>query len=352
MIDSEETLGESLPKIRKASWIALDTEADSLHAYPEKLCLIQIGLPDDELLVDPLADMPLESLWQALQRHELILHGADYDLRLLHKTGGFVPENIFDTMLAARLAGCRQFGLTDLVFQFLGMRLEKGPQKANWARRPLTERMEVYALNDVRFLNRLADLLREKLASKNRLAWHQEWCARLINECAMSRRPDPDQVWRVKGSHQLAPSELAILREVWNWREDEAVRSNKPPYFIMAPTAMIDIATAAVNKLNLQSVLPPRLSSRRKSGVREAVRKGLAATSLPERPRRSGRRPTEAEKARYNELEKRRDAQATLLDIDGTLIASRASLMALARDWETASQELMRWQMALLQPGA
>jgi len=349
VIDTEETLHEWLPKIRKASWIALDTEADSLHAYPEKLCLLQIGLPDGELLVDPLSDIPLDRLWQSLQGHELILHGADYDLRLLHKTGGFVPAKIFDTMLAARLAGCRQFGLTDLVFQFLGARLEKGPQKANWARRPLTQRMEAYALNDVRFLHRLCQFLRDQLEAKGRLDWHEEWCARLISECTVPRQNDPDKVWRVKGSHQLAPAALAVLREIWHWRESEAVRSNKPPYFIMAPTTMVDIAAASLNGGSLRSVMPPRLSTRRQAGVRDAVAKGLATSSHPQRPRRSGRRPTDAEKVRYHNLEKRRDEQAARLEIDATLIASRATLMALARDWSEASEELMRWQADLLQ---
>jgi ribonuclease D len=123
----------------------MDTEADSLHAYPEKLCLIQISISGADELLDPLAKMDLKPLLEVFRRHELIVHGADYDLRLLRKSCGFVPTTIFDTMLAARLLGCREFGLTNLVSKCLGVKLEKGPQKANWARRPLTERMEVYA---------------------------------------------------------------------------------------------------------------------------------------------------------------------------------------------------------------
>ena len=139
MIDTEQGLAAFLPTIRAAEWIAVDTEADSLHAYPEKVCLIQISTADGDRLIDPLAGFKLDSLLDALDAHELIMHGADYDLRLLRKHHEFVPCAIFDTMLAARLLGQRQFGLQSLVETYLGVKLEKGSQKANWARRPITE---------------------------------------------------------------------------------------------------------------------------------------------------------------------------------------------------------------------
>ena len=97
MIDSAEKLAGLLPRVQTADWLALDTEADSLHAYPEKLCLIQISLPEADELIDPLASLDLSALLDALGGRELILHGADYDLRLLRRAYGFVPESVFDT---------------------------------------------------------------------------------------------------------------------------------------------------------------------------------------------------------------------------------------------------------------
>ena len=138
VIDSEQKLAAFLPVLRAAPWVAVDTEADSLHAYPEKVCLIQISTVSVDRLVDPLARLNLDPLLDALAGHQLIMHGADYDLRLLRKHHEFVPSAIFDTMLGARLLGLRQFGLGHLVEKFLGVKLEKGPQKANWALRPLT----------------------------------------------------------------------------------------------------------------------------------------------------------------------------------------------------------------------
>src|SRR5262245_62886146 len=131
------------------------------------------------------------------------MHGADYDLRLLLKHHEFVPSAIFDTMLAARLLGDQQFGFSTLVEKYLGVKLEKGAQKANWALRPLTERMERYARNDTHYLKPVADRLKTELEAKGRLAWHQESCAQLIAETTKARPTDADSVWRVKGSHLL-----------------------------------------------------------------------------------------------------------------------------------------------------
>src|SRR5207247_9509966 len=138
-----------------------------------------------------------------------IMHGADYDLRLLRKHHEFVPSAIFDTMLAARLLGLRQFSLGNLVEKYLQVKLEKGAQKANWAMRPLTERMARYARHDTHYLKPLADRLKPELAAKGRLAWHQESCARLITDCTRERPTDLDGVWRLKGSHHLGRAGLA-----------------------------------------------------------------------------------------------------------------------------------------------
>ena len=350
VIDTDEKLAAYLPVVRAAGWIALDTEADSLHAYPEKLCLIQISTQAGDKLVDPLAKMDVNPLLEALSAHALIMHGADYDLRLLRKHHEFVPGAIFDTMLAARLLGQRQFGLASLVEQYLGVKLEKGAQKANWARRPLTERMVNYALNDTHHLKPLADKLKAELRHKGRLAWHEESCARLIEDCTLLEPEDADFVWRIKGSHVLSRPALAVLRELWHWRESEAVAANKPPYFILPHEKMVDIAAAAVDRRPVDPLLPRHFSERRTTGLRRAVGTGLelAADKHPEIPRRNSRRPSESERRRFDDLEQRRNARAKALDLDPTLIASRATLSSLAHDWNGHLPELMRWQQELL----
>ena len=328
--------------------MALDTEADSLHAYPEKLCLMQLSMADADLIVDPLAAVDLMPVCDVLRQHELIMHGADYDLRLLRKRFGFVPGAVFDTMIAARLLGCREFGLGSLVHRYLGVTLEKGAQKANWGRRPLTPRMEVYARNDTHYLKPLTDLLRQELEHKGRLGWHQQSCARLITECAQFKPVDPDMMWRVKGSHQLGPRGLAVLRELWHWREKEAVKFNRPPHFVLPSETLVDLAEAAAESGPLHEMLPRHLTMRRADEIMEAITKGLAARKPPGQIRTLHYRQTETEKRRMHDLERRRDQRAHEFGIDPTIIASRAMLVLLAKDWEQHQHELMPWQRELL----
>ena len=350
VVDTEAALANYLPRLRAAEWVAVDTEADSLHAYPEKVCLIQISTVSGDRLIDPLSGINLDPLLEALSGHQLIMHGADYDLRLLRKHHEFVPSAIFDTMLAARLLGVRRFSLGDLVQSYLGVKLEKGPQKANWALRPLTERMERYARNDTHYLKPLADQLKTELEAKGRLAWQAESCARLIVDSTRPAPPRNDSAWRVKGSHLLDRRGLAILRELWRWRESEAVAANKPPFFVLSHQVLVELASAAATGRATASLIPKHVSERRRRGLARAVDIGLAvpAEHLPKFLRPMGRRPNEAERRRYIDLQRRRDARAADLGVDPTLIASRAILSELAHNWEKHSAELMGWQQALL----
>ncbi len=350
VIDNEPDLKKLIPKVRAAAWVAVDTEADSLHAYPEKLCLIQISIAGGDFLVDPLAGLEIAPLLDALQHHEVIFHAADYDLRLLQRHHRFVPRTVFDTMLAARLIGLSQFGLAHLVHSLLDVKLDKAPQRANWAIRPLTERMRHYAINDTHHLKPLADKLRAELEARGRLAWHQEWCARLIQECAVERDSDPDRVWRIKGSAVLPPRALAVLRELWQWREAEATAANRPPYFVLAHETLLEVSVSATEGQAIDPLLPRGLSQRRRKGVTEAVQGGLqvARADLPQPFRHKFHRPSEAERRRFLELSNRRDKQAHRLKLDPTVIASRADLARLAQDWDQHSPDLMNWQRELL----
>lgn len=350
MVDTQPKLQAYLPNLRAADWVAVDTEADSLHAYPEKVCLIQVSTTGGDVLIDPLAPIDLALFLDAISGHELIMHGADYDLRLLSKHHEFVPRAIFDTMLAARLLGVRQFSLSSLVEHYLGVKLEKGAQKANWALRPLTERMIRYARNDTHYLKPLSDRLKTDLATKGRLAWHQEACSRLILDCAEHPPADMDSIWRVRGSHLLGRPALAVLRELWRWREGEAVAANKPPFFVMSHDALVEIAAAAATQRSIEPFLPKHLSERRRGALAKAVARGLGLIpeQHPQILRVSGRRPNEAKRRRFLELQKRRDTRAAQLEIDPTLIASRATLSDLAHDWDQHSPQLMNWQREIL----
>jgi ribonuclease D len=253
-------------------------------------------------------------------------------------------------MIAARLLGEGRFGLSDLVTKHLGVSLEKGLQKADWARRPLTDKMMAYARNDTRYLKPLADLLKNLLATVGRLDWLRESCERLVAECARPPAFDRDLNWRIKGSHHLSRAALAVLRELWRWREAEAIASNRPPFFILQHETLVALAVAAVESSPTDPLLPKRLPDHRRNGLRDAIAAGLA---LPEQDqpdflRAVARRLTEPEKRRFLDLQARRDRHATELGIDPTLIASKATLVWLAQDWTKHQSELMDWQRTLL----
>jgi len=353
MIDEPVRLAALLPRLNASPWIAMDTEADSLHAYPEKLCLLQFSHAEGDDLVDPLNGLNLKPLFKLLHGRELILHGADYDLRLLRRTFNFVPLKIFDTMLAARLLGYMQFGLAHLVTKCLNVEIEKGPQKMDWARRPLTPRMEAYARNDTHFLKPLSDLLRGELQSKGRLSWHEQTCARLIAECSQVPEIDPDQLWRIKGSDRLDSKGLAFLRELWQWREEEALTANRPPYFILSHEVLVGAAQSAASQSDLEEVIPKHINPRRRRGIADVVQR---VAELPERDYPKPYKPayyraSVEEQKRFNALRKRRDAKASELHIDPTLIASKGTLSAFARDREKALPNIMNWQRELLGEG-
>lgn len=349
VINTPEQLLAFLPAVHAADWLALDTEADSLHAYPEKVCLIQISTAAGDRLIDPLA-MDVSPFLDALAGRELIFHAADYDLRLLRKHHEFTPSVIFDTMLAARLLGERQFGLSSLVEKYLGVKLDKGSQKADWARRPLTEKMIAYARNDTHYLKPMEERLKAELQAKGRLSWHQESCARLIIECSRPIVVDENTVWRIKGSTFLERPALAVLRELWLWREREALAANRPPFFVLAHEKMVEIAVAVAEQKSVEPLVPPRMHPRRKDNLLAAIRtaQALPPAKFPEKIHHRSRRPTEAEFRRFREIERRRDHHAHQLSLDPTLIAPKAVIGDLARDWDQYAPELMNWQRELL----
>ena len=352
VIDREAELPALCEAITAAPWVALDTEADSLHAYPEKLCLIQISVPGRDELVDPLAGMDMCDFFSALNRHTLLMHGADYDVRLFKRGCDFVPNQIFDTMLAARLTGRMQFGLSALVNEFLGVELEKGSRKANWARRPLTPKMAEYAVNDTLHLRPLVDALQGELREKGREDWHRQECARLVADNSVIPEPDPDLVWRIKGSAKLAPRALSVLRELWHWREEEARRRNRPPFFILSPEAMILLADTAAQKQSVSHLMPKRMPDHRKSIIRQRIKTGMeiVEADCPARHKSPPRKHiTPAQKRRLTEIQAKRDRQADGLKIDPTLIASRTTMVRLACEAEGVLEDVLPWQRELLE---
>lgn len=347
MIANAAQLRELLPQFESIDRVAVDTEADSLHCYREKLCLLQISTPGCDVIVDPLADVDLAPLRDALASKEIVLHGADYDLRLLRRNMSFVPQRIFDTVIAARLIGFHEFSLAALVQKYFDVELVKGSQKANWAQRPLPARMAEYAVNDTRYLLPMTERLETELNSRNRMEWFRQSCQRALELAATDRERDLDEAWRISGAGALHGRAYPVLRELWNWREKEAEAVDRPPFHILQNRELLHSAERFAAG---ESPDYKHFSDRRRRAFRDAAERGLKMPEKdwPVRPRRSGTRATAEVIKRIEQLRRNRDHAAKDLQIDSSFIAPRATLEAIAADQSRADALLVPWQRELL----
>jgi ribonuclease D len=387
-IASDGELAALIEQISAADRVAIDTEADSLHSYREKLCLLQISVPacsatpahnasnaggalragpavaspdlgitsgnrdhrswlQHDSIVDPLAGLDLEPLRQALEPREIVLHGADYDLRMLQRGLNFTAHTIFDTLIAARLLGIREFSLAALVKRYFDLELPKGSQKANWAKRPLPPRMAEYAINDVRYLLTLAEKLEAELDACQRRDWLRQSCRRAIEQAAVAHARKQDEFWRVRGSGLIHGRPAAVLRALWQWREREAEMADRPPFHILQNEKLLNAAVSVAS-----GSMPDykHFSHRRRQAFLEAARLGLGVpeSEWPVLTRRFGTRPSAETIRRTDELRQRRDKSAEELGLEPSFIAPRGSLEAIAADHARAASLLVPWQRELL----
>jgi ribonuclease D len=347
VIASAAQLAELLSKIESIDRIAVDTEADSLHSYFEKLCLLQLSFEGSDYLIDTLGGFDLAPLATAFAQKEIVLQGADFDLRLMRRSFDFVPTRVFDTVIAARLLGIREFSLAALVQQFFGVQLPKGSQKADWAQRPLPRRMAEYAMNDTHYLLPLAEKLEDKLVESGRLDWFRESCQRAIAQASVQRERDGDEVWRIAGAGALRGRPAAILRALWHWRDREARAADRPPFHILQNQHLIAAATSFD-----AGEVPDfhHFSTRRRREFLAAAREAmeLPESEWPEKRRGMRMRPTAAMERRTTELRRQRDQRATQLEIEPAFIAPRSALEAIARDESQKERLLVGWQRNLL----
>lgn len=275
-----------------AAELALDTEGDSLHHYPERLALIQLGLPEGSVwLVDPLvlSDLtPLAPLFAT--GPTLLLHAGDNDLVHLKRRYGLSFGSVFDTAIAGRFLGGRALGLDVLLETYLGVTLPPSRQKDDWSERPLSPAQLAYAAADVQHLFALKAKMSEELDKIGRLSWVEEECAALAAQPAPERPVDPDAWLGVKGARDLPARGMAVLRELWAVREQLARAADRPPFKILNEDTLLRVAQALPRDVPALGALPgitPRVLGRWGGAILEAVERGLALDdgALPVLPR-------------------------------------------------------------------
>ena len=350
MIDTTERLISHLEISRQASAspiCAIDTEADSLHRYRESLCLIQFADRENRVLIDPLAITDLSPLGEYLSVATVWMHGADYDMTMFKRQFGTLPALVYDTQIGARLLGARKFGLGDLVNQYFGVELCKSSQKADWGKRPLSDIMVEYALNDVHYLLDMGDMIVAGLKEKGRYEWFEESCL-AARQKVLDRDETKEEVWRISGSGKLDSCGLNYLRALWHWRDAEAEAWDRPSFMVVPNRQLLEwsIDLAAAKRIEF----PPHYRPDRVKRLQEAL---AAADALPE-SERPARPPSKRQKrdpefeVKVDALIKTREQVAAELDIEGSLIAPRAVLEALALGSAEPAAVLLKWQRECL----
>lgn len=341
--------------------IAVDTEADSLHSYFDKVCLIQITAADEDFVVDPLAKIDITRFGQVLSNPSIrkIFHGGDYDLRILNRDFNFTITNLVDTMICAQLLGYEAFGLAALLDRHFGVKLNKAHQRADWAMRPLPPDMLDYAAMDTRYLERLHDVLRAELEARGRWEWAIEEFSRLENVRFRETDEDTEPFRRLKGIGAFDRRSLAVVRGLYDWRDQLARAADRPPFKIIGNDAIIEIAkTKPKSTAELSKIKEVSQYHFRRYGE-ELMRLVRHALELPEDalPQRVESRPFFRDKvleARVDRLKRVRDQVAKELAIDISIVAPRHVLVAVAtlqpRDVRDLDQvpAMREWQKGLL----
>lgn len=313
--------------------IALDIESNSLYAYREQVCLIQASVPGHDYIIDPLPDFSMDALGALLKdaEKEKVFHASEYDLILLRRHLGWEACHIFDTMWAARVLGYTRMGLAGFLREFYGVDQRKRFQKANWKKRPLSEDQLAYAQLDTHYLLRLRDDFEAKLRESERWDEAREIFAEACNVNVPEREFDPESFWSLPGVRDLNPRQLAVLREVYAVRDEEARRRDVPPFKVLASETLVVIAARNPTTLEALSELPgltDRVLDRVGHQILDAMARGRK--QQPPTPPKHVRRHPQVVADRYERLQQWRKNRARARGVESDVVLSRDSMWAIA----------------------
>ncbi len=338
VVDTDLALQKAIVRLAAeldaAPLLAVDTESNSMYAYREHICLIQLSTRQTDYIVDPLTVIdiyPLAALFEDT-RIEKVFHAAENDILGLKRDYGFEFYNIFDTLIAARICGRKSFGLNSLLNEHFEVQLDKRHQRDNWGKRPLPPQSLRYAQMDTHYLPLLRDLLFADLEQTGRLAEAREAFSDLERLPPGERREfDPEGYWRLGAPYQLNRRQMAVLREMFLLREEIAAQRDVPPFKVLNNPVLVTLAQElprSKRALNRLSGISPNDVRRYGERIMQAIERGLNATP-PKRPRQQ--RPDAAVMGRYEALSHWRKTRAEERGVESDVIVPRATLWALAK---------------------
>lgn len=346
MVETRDAL-DGLPELlRSSTRLAVDTEANSLHAYQGRVCLIQLSTDTQDILIDPLVFEPsdLDFLGEVFAdpQIEKVFHAAEYDVMILRRDFGFEFSNLFDTMIAARVLGWERFGLGTILEERYGVRVDKSHQRADWGRRPLPPHLLRYARMDTHYLLDLRDELHADLAAANRLEEARELFQEVSQAEWNGSGFDPEGYWRINDARTLSPREMAVLRELYLLREKQAETRDVPVFKVMGDKSLVALAQAAPRSLKELRHVPGISEIQVKRfgvGILKAVKRGLDSAP-PTLPRRSGPRPDDDVLRRYDALHTWRKERGLERGVASDVIISKDALWELAYKAPQTLEEL------------
>jgi len=312
--------------------IAVDTESNSLYAYQEKVCLIQISSPTDDYLIDPFEIQDLSPIGDLFQndKQEKIFHASEYDLICLQRDYGFSFRNIFDTMIAARILGNTRVGLDSLLEKYFEISLNKKYQRANWGIRPLPKEMLDYARLDTHHLFTLRDHLEGELISRGLFELAREDFAAACKPRLNNGNNHTCECWKVAGAKPLDGQTAAILNELCKYRDAQAKKADLPHFKIMSNDLLYQISAAKPVSLTELVAIPhcsEKIVARHGSNLVKAVAAGLDAPPI-HRPRNP--RPDEDYLERIDLLKSWRKNRAKELLVESDIVLPRDLLEHIA----------------------
>ncbi|MCU0481196.1 MAG: ribonuclease D [Anaerolineae bacterium] len=294
LIKSPHALEEVVNILAREPLIGIDSESNSLHAYQERVCLIQISTRTHDYLIDPLSIPDLSALGAifASETVEKVFHGAEYDIVTLKRDFGFEFNSLFDTMIAAKICNVNPLGLNHLLQSFLNVSIDKRHQLDNWGIRPLPQDSLLYAQMDSHYLPQLRDILMVRLKSLRRLPDAQRAFIALTKLApSIIRQFDPSGFWNIAEPHQLSWRELAVLHELYVMRDTIAQTKDAPPMKIITNQQLLALAqTAPKSSIQLEKcrVLSYKQRKRYGKAILNAIKSGFEAQSLPPPPELHG----------------------------------------------------------------
>lgn len=333
LIDTADAWNKCISVLRKQTRLALDMEANSLYAYRERVCLLQISIPGHDYIIDPLAGFDIAPIGELLAAPDIekIFHSCEYDLMLLKRHYGWEVTHLFDTMWAGRILGYTNMGLAWFLREFYGVETSKKYQKANWAHRPLSESELLYAQCDTHYLPRLRDDLAAKLEEAGLMKEAREILKNVCHVDGSEREFNPEGFWSLPGARTLPGRAQAILQGLYMFREQEAKRRDVPPFKVLRNETLVALAHHAPDTLKaLDNVdgLSARHIQYMGAKLLRVINEGRHA-AIPSMRKRQ-RRHSPIAGNRYKRLMEWRKRAAQERKVESDVILSRDTIWAIA----------------------